>query len=107
MEPEVTKEVELESLLDVRVLVPQHVVYRSFPTETVMLNLQTGRYHGLNPTAGEMLDAMAKASSVRVAAADAASSYDQPESTIQRDMCELCRVMLDRGLIEVGAEDEA
>jgi hypothetical protein len=105
MKPEVMNEVE--SLLDVRVLVPQHVVYRSFPTETVMLNLQTGRYHGLNPTAGEMLDAMARAGSVRAAAAATAHSYDQPESVIQHDMCELCRVMLDRGLIEVGTEDEA
>jgi hypothetical protein len=105
MKPEVTNEVE--SLLDVRVLVPQHVVYRSFPSETVMLNLQTGRYHGLNPTAGEMLDAITRASSVRAAAADAADSYEQPESVIQHDMCELCRVMLERGLVEVSAEDEA
>ena len=35
---------------------PQHVVYRSFPSETVVLNLQTGSYHGLNATAGRMLD---------------------------------------------------
>ena len=28
------------------------VVYRTFATETVILNLQTGRYHGLNKTGG-------------------------------------------------------
>ena len=44
------------SLLTCKVTVPQHVVYRSFPTETVVLNLNTGKYHGLNATAGRMLD---------------------------------------------------
>ncbi len=37
---------------------PAHVVYREFPAEVVLLNLQTGRYHGLNPTAGRMLRAL-------------------------------------------------
>ena len=32
--------------------VPDHVVYRSFPGETVALNLNTGRYHGLLHSGG-------------------------------------------------------
>ena len=38
------------------VSIAPHVVYRSFATETVILNLQTGRYHGLNKTGGRMLE---------------------------------------------------
>ena len=30
--------------------IPQHVVFRGFATETVVLNLETGKYHGLNPS---------------------------------------------------------
>ena len=26
---------------------PDHVVFRRFPAETVLLNLQTGHYHGV------------------------------------------------------------
>jgi hypothetical protein len=88
------------SLLDAKIRTPQHVVYRSFPAETVVLNLQTGLYHGLNATAGAMLAELEKAESVREAAAALAQSYVQPPEVIERDMCELCETLLERGLIE-------
>ena len=88
------------SLLAAKVKVPQHVVYRSFPSETVVLNLQTGKYHGLNATAGRMLDALARADCVRDAAVELAGSYEQPQDVIEGDLCVLCTSLLERGLIE-------
>jgi hypothetical protein len=92
---------DTSSLPEARVRVPQHVVYRSFPSETVVLNLNTGKYHGLNATAGRMLDALQQASSVRDAAAVVADGYEQPRTVVEQDMCSLCQVLLDRGLIEI------
>lgn len=93
------------SLLASKVKVPQHVVYRSFPAETVVLNLHTGKYHGLNATAGSMLEALEHAACVRDAAATLAESYEQDQSVIERDLCELCQSLLERGLIETdGAQ---
>ncbi|HTA16031.1 MAG TPA: PqqD family protein [Solirubrobacteraceae bacterium] len=92
---------DIPSLLTSSVKVPQHVVYRSFPTETVVLNLETGKYHGLNATAGSMLEALAQAPNVGDAVARMAASYAQPEETIERDMQELCNVLLERGLIKI------
>jgi len=89
------------SLLKARIKVPQHVVYRSFPSETVVLNLQTGKYHGLNPTAGRMLEALEGADSVLDAAAVAAGDYEQPQAATEQDMCDLCQALLERGLIEI------
>jgi hypothetical protein len=89
------------SLLASKIKVPQHVVYRSFPAETVVLNLQTGRYHGLNATAGGMLRALEQAASVHDAAVAVAAEYDQPRPVVERDMCTLCSVLLERGLIEL------
>jgi hypothetical protein len=91
---------EQESLLGVKVKVPQSVVFRSFPTETVVLNLQTGKYHGLNPTAGRMLQALTEEASVREAAVAVAAEYDCAAETIEGDICDLCQNLLDRGLIE-------
>jgi hypothetical protein len=88
------------ALLASKIKVPQHVVYRSFPVETVVLNLETGRYHGLNVTAGKMLEELERASCVRDAAAALAESYKQELSVIQRDLCELCQTLLERGLVE-------
>ena len=92
-------------LLGQRIELPQHVVYRSFPSETVVLNLQTGKYHGLNPSAGRMLEAVERAASVGDAVAEVAAEFEQPQSVIERDMCELCRLLLDRGLVEIGNHD--
>ena len=89
-----------EPLLEAKVKVPQSVVFRSFPTETVVLNLQTGKYHGLNPTAGKMLQALTEAASVREAAAAMAAEYKAPAETIEIDICDLCQNLIDRGLIE-------
>jgi hypothetical protein len=88
------------SLLSSKVTVPQHVVYRSFPAETVVLNLQTGKYHGLNATAGRMLEALEQATCVRDAAATLADVYQQERTVVEQDLCDLCQSLLERGLIE-------
>lgn len=90
-----------ETLASCKISVPQHVVYRSFPSETVVLNLQTGRYHGLNATAGRMLEALQRSSSLREAAKAVASTFDQQEDVVQADMCALCLQLMQRDLIEV------
>lgn len=94
------------SLLTSRIKVPQHVVYRSFPSETVVLNLQTGRYHGLNATAGGMLEALERASCVRDAVAAVAADYGQPQEVVEQDVCTLCSSLLERGLIELDGSFE-
>jgi hypothetical protein len=96
-----------DSLLAAKVKVPQSVVFRSFPTETVVLNLQTGKYHGLNPSAGKMLEALTEADSVRGAAAAVAAEYDAPADTIEADICDLCQNLLDRGLVELDEDLDA
>lgn len=96
-----------DELLGAKVKVPQSVVFRSFPTETVVLNLQTGRYHGLNPTAGKMLQALTEADSVRAAAAAVAAEYEAPADTVEADVCDLCQNLLDRGLVERDGDPDA
>lgn len=93
--------------LRTRVRVPQSVVFRSFPTETVVLNLTTGRYHGLNPSAGKMLEAMTMAMDLRSAADQVAGEYGYERERVEADICDLCRSLLERGLLEIENEDEA
>lgn len=100
-EPRADATPERESLLAASVKVPQHVVFRSFPTETVVLNLETGKYHGLNPTAGRMLEELGKDVSVRDAAAAIAAEYEQPQADTERDICDLCQALAERGLVEI------
>jgi hypothetical protein len=87
-------------LLGTQVRMPQHVVCRSFVAETVVLNLQTGQYHGLNPTAGRMLEALQAAPTVGAAVPELAAQYGVAQEQIERDLLALAGGLLERGLIE-------
>lgn len=86
---------------ETRVRIPQHIVHRDFPAQTVVLNLKTGRYHGLNPTAGRMLAALEQRPCLAAAARAIAERYREPQARVERDLCALCGGLLERGLIEL------
>ena len=95
-----------DDLLDAQVRLPQHVVHRTFVAETVVLNLRTGKYHGLNATAGQMLDGLERGSTPREVAKTVAEQYGRPVGEVESDVVELCRGLLERELIEVATEGE-
>jgi Coenzyme PQQ synthesis protein D (PqqD) len=84
-----------------RVRLAEHVVYRDFPTQTVVLNLRTGRYHGLNPTAGRMMATLERAPSIAEAGRLVAEHYGQPRGEVEQHLCELCAELLERGLVDL------
>ena len=85
--------------------VPRHVVYRDFVSETVLLNIQTGQYHGLNPTAGRMLQLLDQVNRTDEVAKALAKEFEVPLETIQRDLTTLCEGLLERGLLEIRSSD--
>jgi len=92
---------EADALLRATVRVPKHVVYRDFMNETVVLNLESGKYHGLNPTAGRMLQVLEKGVSLREAAALLATEYGVANEELEQDISALCRDLESRGLVEL------
>jgi hypothetical protein len=82
--------------------IPDHVVYRPFPHETVVLNLQTGKYHGLNPTAGRMLELLERGLSIGQSAGVVADEYQRPVGDVEHDLQALCTDLSARGLIELS-----
>ena len=84
-----------------RVRLARHVVHREFPAQTVILNLEAGRYYGLNRTAGRMLTALDEHATVAAAARAVSERYSEPQDRVQRDLCELCTELLRRGLVEL------
>jgi hypothetical protein len=94
-----------DALLTEKARTPEHVVYRPFVKETVVLNLQTGKYHGLNPTGGRMLEVLERSETIGAAARQLAEEYGGPLETLEADLCDFCRDLLERGLIELRAPD--
>lgn len=94
-----TSERDDDATLTGRVSVPEHVVYRDFADETVILNLDSGVYHGLNATAAKMLETLDSGVPVSAAIDSLAAEFGQPRDVIERDVLSLCRALRDRGLI--------
>src|SRR4051794_30336895 len=88
-------------LIDLNVGVPRHVVFRDFVSETVLLNIETGQYHGLDPVGGRMLQVLDQLGNVRGAAIALAEEFAQPLERIEQDLDEFCEALLTRGLLEV------
>jgi hypothetical protein len=83
------------------VRIPQHVVYRSLASETVVLNVQTGIYYGLNQTAGRMLEVLDRVSDLNVAIAELAAEFNVEKEVIRTDLLRLCDDLQSKGLVEV------
>jgi hypothetical protein len=89
-------------VLEARLRVPDHVVYRWFEKETLLLNLDTGQYHGLNPTGGRMLQLLDQTNgSVGEAVAMLAEEFEVAADDIAPDMADFCAALAERGLVEV------
>ncbi len=86
------------------VRLPEHVVFRSFAAETVVLNLQTGTYHGLNPTAGRMLKTLGEHPTIGDAAAVLAAEYAIDPATAESDLVTLCAGLIERGLLTSASD---
>jgi hypothetical protein len=87
------------SPLAARMRVPENVVYRDFGDDTVILNLESGTYHGLNRTAAMMVAAIDESPSVGAAVERLVRETGQPEEVIEGDVLRLCEQLVDRGLI--------
>jgi hypothetical protein len=83
--------------------IPQHVVFRGFATETVVLNLDTGKYHGLNPTGGRMLEVLEKTPNLEEAATKLAEQFGIAVAEVRQDLLAFCEDLVERGLLELDA----
>lgn len=83
------------------VRVPDNVVYRGFPEETVALNLERGKYHALNAVGGRMLEVLDQVGRLNVAAQRIAEEYERDVSEVTADMTRLCEDLEAAGLVVI------
>lgn len=82
-----------------RALIPPHVVSRSFSEETVLLNMQTGEYHGVDAIGARFLEVMAGQRDLAATQQVLATEYEQPPDRIAEDLVAFLEEMLARGLV--------
>jgi hypothetical protein len=86
-----------------RAVVPSHVVFRRLAQETVLLNVDTGRYHGIDPIGARFFEVMRERPTLSHAAELLAAEYRQPLEQIQNDLAAFCGQMEGYGLVELQA----
>lgn len=90
-----------DGLRGARISVPSHVVFRSFATETVLLNINTGMYHGMDTVGGRFFETMSAAASLEDAAEALAAEFEQPLERIAADLTRYCSELGELGLVQV------
>ncbi len=88
-----------ELSLDDAVSVPDVVLSRELQGETVVLNLDTGIYFGLDRMATAMWEAIRHGDTLRAAFDALIEDYDVAPDVLEGDLLDLADRMLARGLI--------
>ena len=83
------------------VSIPESVVFRRMAAETVLLDLQSGRYFGLNATAGRIFELLSEHQDADRVARLMSEETGQPEEVVAKDLDELCGSLAEQGLIRV------
>lgn len=84
-----------------RIRVPDHVVFRDMAHETVLLNIKTGRYHGIDRIGARFFEVMRSGVPLSRAASALADEYRQPIDRIEQDLAAFSKTLLTLELIEL------
>ena len=87
-----------------KITVPDTVLYRELDGESVLLNLNTELYLGLDDVGTRMWTVLTSQPSVQAAYEALQSEYDVSPETLRADLERLLGEMLDHGLITLEHE---
>ncbi len=84
-----------------RATVPPHVLVRFLELESVLLNLETEQYFGLDKTGTRMWQLVTAAQSIDAAYRELLVEFDAEPELLRSDLTELLGRLLDHGLLQV------
>jgi len=84
-----------------RVTVPDEILISNLQDESVILNVNSERYFGLDNVGTRMLSVLSNSSSIEAACEVLAQEYDVDRQMLQHDLIALVESLLQQGLITV------
>ena len=87
-----------------RVTVPPSVLVSNVGEESVLLNLDSERYFGLDAVGTRMWEALSTHGGVEAAYAELLGEFDVDAERLRQDLCELVEKLKEHGLVEVADE---
>ena len=85
-----------------RVIVDPEVLFREVGEETVLLNLKTEKYLGLNDTGTAIWKALAESPTLQEAYDAVLDQFEVDAEELKRDMRELVDALIEQRLIEIA-----
>jgi hypothetical protein len=89
--------------LDHRLVIPPTVISRDLEGETVMLNLDTGIYFGLDPVGTVVWKHLQDALALREVRDRLVSEFDVTSDTATADLLRLAEQLVARGLVRIAS----
>jgi hypothetical protein len=86
-----------------KVTIPTQVMARQVGDETVILDLASGTYYGLDPVGARIWQLMAEGQSLAQVCEVMLAEYEVSRDDIERDVLALVQTLLARQLVSVGA----
>src|SRR5271157_4809338 len=88
-----------------RVVVPKHVLVRHLDGESVMLNLETEKYFGLDATGTRMWQLVTAAPSVDAAYVQLLEEFEVEPELLRTHLTELLSRLLENGLLSIATDN--
>jgi hypothetical protein len=88
-----------------RATVPANVLIRFLDQESVLLNLNTEKYFGLDPVGTRMWQLLTSAPTIDVAFFQLIDEYDVEPETLRANLSDLLNRLAENGLIAMQAAD--
>jgi len=82
-----------------RVVVPDGVLISQLQEESVILNLESERYYGLDDVGTRFLSVLTSSESIEVAHQQLAAEYDVDPQELRQDLLALVEKLVDQGLL--------
>jgi hypothetical protein len=86
-----------------RVRIPDEVLISRLQEESVILNLDSERYFGLDDVGTRVLSVLSTSDSIAAAYESLREEYDVDDQVLRQDLLALVESLLQQGIIEVSA----
>ena len=92
----------LEISFAMRVTIPDHVMLRELDNESVILNVDTEYYFGLDDVGTRMITVLTNSENIQTAYDLLLEEYDVNPDVLRRDLKNLIERLAENGLVEIS-----
>ncbi len=83
-----------------KAVVPEHVLFRELEGESVLLNIETETYFGLDDVGTRMWNRLIESPSIQLACDALLSEYEVAPETLKKDLTNLLEGLFEQGLLD-------